>query len=139
MTRTKHDIENEIVYCTRCGQEQNYEQVYKRVIRKTVNALWCRDCRDDRKEIRQDYSWKHPALGKLYCWLWTGDLDDNWQPIDDEGQLYRPGKRLCGLKDCVRQTHIITPEKPPTDQKLLLEMIEMQDYNKRARTKNEQA
>jgi hypothetical protein len=137
MNRTKHDVENEIVYCTRCGQAQNYEQVYKRVIRKAVNALWCRDCRDDRKEIRRDHSWKHPALGRIYCWLWTGDLDDNWQPIDDDGQLYRPGERICGLKDCVKQSHIIIPEKPPTEQKLLLAMIEMQDYNKRTRTKNE--
>jgi hypothetical protein len=34
-------------------------------------------------------------------------LNDDWHPIDDNGELYRPGKRLCGLKDCVRQAHII--------------------------------
>jgi hypothetical protein len=139
MSRTKHDVENEIVYCTRCGIGQSFEQVYKRKIRNAVNAEWCRDCRDDRTEIRRDYAWKHPALGKVHCWLWTGELNDNWQPITEDGELYRPGERLCGLKDCVKQAHIITPEKPPTDQKLLLAMIEMQDYNKRARTKNEQA
>jgi hypothetical protein len=135
MTRTLWDTQNEIIYCTRCGIEQNYEQTYKRVIRKTVNPLWCRDCRDDRTEIRRDHAWKHPALGKIYCCLWIGELDDNWHPIDDEGQLYRPGERICGLKDCVKQTHVIEPVKQPIDQKLLLAMIEMQDYNKR--TKNE--
>ena len=111
MSRTKHDVENEIVYCTRCGQAQNYEQTYKRVIRKTVNALWCRDCRDDRTEIRRDYAWKHPALGKVHCWLWTGELNDNWEPITEDGELYRPGKRLCGLKDCVKQAHVIETDK----------------------------
>jgi hypothetical protein len=39
--------------------------------------------------------------------LWTGELNDNWQPITDDGQLYRPGERLCGLKDCVKQAHVI--------------------------------
>ena len=115
MSRTKHDVENEIVYCTRCGQQQSYEQTYKRVIRKTVNALWCRDCRDDRTEIRRDYCWKHPALGKVHCWLWTGELNDNWEPITDDGQLYRPGERLCGLKDCVKQAHIIETDAKVTD------------------------
>jgi hypothetical protein len=43
--------------------------------------------------------------------LWTGDLDDNWQPIDEDGQLYRPGERLCGLKDCVKQSHVIETDK----------------------------
>jgi hypothetical protein len=107
MSRTKHDVENEIVYCTRCGQAQSYEQTYKRVIRKTVNAEWCRDCRDDRTEIRRDYAWKHPALGKVHCWLWTGELNDDWQPITEDGELYRPGERICGLKDCVKQAHVI--------------------------------
>jgi hypothetical protein len=69
--------------------------------------------------------------------LWTGELNDNWEPITEDGELYRPGERLCGLKDCVKQAHVITPEKPPTDHKLLIAMIEMQDYNKRVRAKNE--
>jgi len=107
MSRTKHDVENEIVYCTRCGQAQSFEQVYKRKIRNAVNAEWCRDCRDDRTEIRRDYKWTHPVLGRISCWLWIFEINDDWHPIDDNGELYRPGKRLCGLKDCVRQAHII--------------------------------
>jgi hypothetical protein len=115
MSRTKHDVENEIVYCTRCGQSQSFEQVYKRKIRNAVNAEWCRDCRDDRTEIRRDYAWKHPALGKVHCWLWTGELNDNWEPITEDGELYRPGKRLCGLKDCVKQAHIIETDAKVSD------------------------
>jgi hypothetical protein len=43
--------------------------------------------------------------------LWTGELNDNWEPITDDGQLYRPGERLCGLKDCVKQAHVIETDK----------------------------
>ena len=111
MTRTIYDVQNEIVYCTRCGIGQSAEQVYKRKVRNAVNAEWCRDCRDDRTDIRRDYAWKHPLLGKIYCWLWLYELDDDWNPIDESGILVRPGKRICGLKDCVKLTHIMPAEK----------------------------
>jgi hypothetical protein len=109
MTRTQWDIENEIGYCTKCGIEHNQANVFKRIERKAVNPTWCRDCRDDRTEIRRDYKWNHPVLGRISCWLWIHDLNDDWHPIDENGKLFRPGERLCGLKDCVRQTHIIEP------------------------------
>jgi hypothetical protein len=111
MTRTQWDIQNEILYCLRCGIEVSAEQVYKRKIRNAVNAEWCRDCRDDRTDIRRDYKWVHPVLGKISCWLWIYELNDDWLPIDEQGNLFRPGERLCGKKDCVRKTHIIEPDK----------------------------
>ena len=111
MTRTIYDIQNEIVYCDRCGIGQSAEQVYKRKIRNAVNAEWCRDCRDDRTDIRQDYKWTHPVLGRISCWLWVYELDDDWNPVDEQGKLFRPGKRLCGLKDCVRSAHLMPAEK----------------------------
>ena len=111
MNRTIYDIENEIVYCTRCGIAQSFETVYKRKIRDTVNAEWCRDCRDDRPFLQGQYKWTHPVLGQIYCWLWDGELDDFWQPVTQDGELYRPGERLCGKKDCVRKTHIIEKDK----------------------------
>lgn len=107
MTRTIYDIQNEIVYCTRCGIGHSSEEVYKRVTRKSANPDWCRDCRDNRKDIRRDHAWKHPVLGKIYCWLWLYELDADWRPIDEQGQLVRPGERICGLKDCVKKTHIM--------------------------------
>ena len=111
MTRTIYDIQNEIVYCDRCGIAHSYEEVYKRKLRKSPNPEWCRDCRDDRTHIRRDYKWMHPVLGKISCWLWLYDLDDQWRPIDDDGKLFRPGVRLCGLKDCVKKTHVIEKDK----------------------------
>jgi hypothetical protein len=106
MNRTLFDVENEIVYCTRCGIAQTFEQVYKRKIRNSPNPDWCRDCRDDRPEFKPQYKWRHPKLGSIYCWLWLGELDDQWRPIDDDGALFRPGDRICGLKDCVRVSHV---------------------------------
>lgn len=111
MDRTLWDRQNGIVYCTKCGIATDKELVYKRVIRKAVNPEWCRDCRDSRTEIRRDYKWTHPVLGKISCWLWIYELDDDWRPIDEEEKLVRPGKRLCGLKDCVRLTHITETDK----------------------------
>jgi hypothetical protein len=132
MTRTIHDIQNEIVYCPRCGIATTAEQVYKRKIRNVENYDYCRDCRDTRTEIRRDYGWVHPVLGKIKCWLWTGELNDDWWPIDEQGNLFRPGERLCGLKDCVRLTHVIEPEvKTVSPIDLILGMHEMQQYNKR--------
>jgi len=111
MNRTKYDIENEIVYCTRCGIGQSAEQVYKRKERKAENPEWCRDCRDTRTRITRDYKWKHPVLGRISCWLWLYEINDDWMPITDDGQLYRPGERICGKKDCVRLAHIIEADK----------------------------
>jgi hypothetical protein len=42
---------------------------------------------------------------------WNGDLDDDWNPIDDDGNLYRAGVRICGAKDCVDLNHIVL-DKP---------------------------
>jgi hypothetical protein len=136
MTRTQWDIQNEIVYCTKCGIATDKEQVYKRTIRKAVNPTWCRDCRDDRTEIRRDYKWNHPVLGRISCWLWIHELNDDWWPIDENGELFRPGKRICGLKDCVRLTHIIEPETlTVSDTDLILGMHEMQQHNRRTKTR----
>jgi hypothetical protein len=115
MTRTQYDVENEIVYCPRCGITTDKEQVYKRKIRNAVNPTWCRDCRDDRTEIRRSYKWLHPVLGKIYCLLWQGELNDDWWPVDEDGQLVAPGERLCGLKDCVKQVHIIETDAKVSD------------------------
>ena len=111
MTRTTYDVQNEIVYCTRCGIGQSAEQVYKRKIRNAVNAEWCVDCRDNRPQFKSEYKWIHPVLGRIYCLLWLHELDDDWNPIDESGLLVRPGKRICGLKDCVKKAHVIPAEK----------------------------
>jgi len=82
--------------CTRCGVPINPEMVYKALTRgKTITT--CSDCRANPQK----------QLGE--CRPWSGDFDvDLVTPMKD-GQLYKPGKRLCGKADCVAEKHI---EKP---------------------------
>jgi hypothetical protein len=35
-----------------------------------------------------------------------GDFDDNDNPLNRWGKLFRPGYRLCHNRDCVEPTHI---------------------------------
>jgi hypothetical protein len=39
-----------------------------------------------------------------------GEFDDDNNPLDDNLNLYRPGKRLCGYRDCIEVTHIDSAE-----------------------------
>jgi len=44
-------------------------------------------------------------LGK--CVPWHGYFaEDDSTPVDDMGEAYLPGQRLCGNNDCVEKTHI---------------------------------
>lgn len=40
-----------------------------------------------------------------YCVPWQGDFDEWENPIQN-GELYKPGVRTCGHRDCVREAHI---------------------------------
>ena len=109
MDRTK-PLEDKTTACVWCGVQVRMELIYKRRSRKDANPDACRDCRDFRTrsgEIRKQYKWSHPTLGWIYCSLWLDELDELWRPIDEQGKLFRPGERLCGLKDCIRPDHII--------------------------------
>jgi hypothetical protein len=36
-----------------------------------------------------------------------GLLDQNLNPIDENGVLFLVGERVCGHKDCVNEAHIV--------------------------------
>lgn len=46
------------------------------------------------------------AYGK--CRPHQGLFDWNDNPLKPNGQLYRPGVRLCGNRDCIAKSHIQT-------------------------------
>lgn len=46
--------------------------------------------------------------GKLRCTPHQGLLDRDLNPIDAEGNLVYPGERVCGHKDCVNLSHILS-------------------------------
>jgi len=50
------------------------------------------------KTVRSD-------LGK--CLPWHGYFAaDEITPVTETGEIYLPGKRLCGNNDCIEKTHI---------------------------------
>lgn len=126
--------------CVWCGNWISKNVYYKRKERKLADADVCKDCRDIRKaesiKSRKDKKWEHPTLGVIYCQIWDGDLNEDWLPIDDEGALFKPGLRICGLKDCVNGNHVISPAVPTvSDIELILGMHEMQQHNRRSKTR----
>jgi hypothetical protein len=128
------------VPCVWCGREINKDIVCKRKQRKDEQPDQCKDCRDVRKPADTSRFRKvvrtHPKLGKIECRAWNGEIDDNWNPIDENGELYRPGERICGAKDCVDIHHIIAAEPlTVSDTELILGMHEMQQHNRKVRTK----
>lgn len=122
--------------CTRCGAWIIRDIVSKRRQRNDQYADECKDCRDVRKYTETYFLRtvirKHPTLGKIECLAWNGELDDDWNPIDENGDLYRPGERICGAKDCVSIHHVITP-KPltVTDTELILMSMEVRKAHQR--------
>jgi hypothetical protein len=46
--------------------------------------------------------------GKLRCTPHQGSLDADLNPIDSKGRLVLAGLRVCGHKDCVNTTHIVS-------------------------------
>lgn len=91
--------------CPNCGQLVCLSVIQKRLERNIEDALaWhCADCR--LKPVLS-IRYMHPVLGLLYCYPWQGELNDDWYPVDDNGDLVKPGERVCGHKDCVNSNHI---------------------------------
>ena len=126
--------------CVWCGNWITKDAYYKRKERKLPDLDVCKDCRDVRKAAvinsRKKKRIDHPELGVIFCAIWDGDLNDDWLPIDDEGALFKPGLRICGLKDCVNTAHIISPSVPTvSDIELILGMHEMQQHNRKSKTR----
>lgn len=89
-------LQDGLVYqiCYRCGADFKFAE--RNLHRADYDIDHCADCKmKPRTEI-----------GELRCVPWQGDYDWDDNPLKPDGTLYRPGKRLCGNKDCVKSTHI---------------------------------
>ena len=133
---------NEAQYCSCiwCGQWITKDAFLKRVERKRDDPNVCKDCTDVRRSNGlQKFKSKrtdHPELGVIWCYIWNGELNDDWYPIDDNGKLYMPGLRICGFKDCVSSQHVIAPKVATvSDIDLILGMHELQQHNRRNKTR----
>lgn len=132
--------DSEYCSCVWCGQWISKDTYMKRVERKRDYADVCRDCLDIRKSCDSAQSKRtvrhHPTLGKIECYAYTGELNDDWMPIDDEGKLFMPGLRICGAKDCVNSNHIIPPKKPKvSDVDLILMSMEVRAKHRKANSR----
>jgi hypothetical protein len=86
--------------CNRCGIKIDPMILMKRKARGNNNNL-CKDCgMKPQNEIKQN---------KTICRPWRGEVDQELNPIDERGNLFAPGLRTCGYKDCVNRSHIIDP------------------------------
>ena len=87
-------VEDNRVDCRRCG--------FKWAVsadKRGRKDLLCVNCRAKKQTIIQ--------YGLLRCIPHEGQVDSDLNPITDEGELFLPGVRVCGHKDCVTVTHIV--------------------------------
>ena len=85
--------------CKRCGIPLSEEARIKRKDRKEPSDK-CIDCNArPMKQITKKGDW---------CYPYPGELDEHLRPIDEQGNLYKPGVRTCGYSDCTRAAHVIS-------------------------------
>jgi hypothetical protein len=89
---------DEMAVCLQCGTEDNSGYITKRVNRGSEQL--CSSCAARPAKI------VNTKYGK--CRPWHGDFDEWENPLNKYGELYRPGVRLCGYRDCIEKTHIQT-------------------------------
>jgi hypothetical protein len=83
------------VECCRCG--------FKWVVnaeKRGRKDLKCISCR-----VKPAHTIQY---GKLRCTPHQGSLDADLNPVDDKGRIVLPGVRVCGHRDCVNPTHIVS-------------------------------
>lgn len=94
--------------CTRCHVAQPLENYRPRADKPGLRAE-CRACASQRETIRR-YERKHglerPKPVKQTCTPWQGAFDQDDNPLQD-GQLFMPGPRSCGKRDCVNPAHVL--------------------------------
>ena len=121
------------MFCERCGQIIPKSTWEKAKSRNKPDWDHCQDCKATPK---QKLVVNHPILGRIECIPYIGELDELWRPINAVGDLYKPGERICGHKDCINSRHIITPPKPVvSDLDMILMSSEIRQQDKRARTR----
>lgn len=82
------------VECRRCGFKWSVSAAHK-----DDKNLLCRSCRSKPAKTIQ--------YGGLRCEPHLGKVNDDLEPIDDNGELILPGKRICLHKDCVNPKHVV--------------------------------
>ena len=101
--KDKTIINSTDIFCVTCGQAIPCNVWAKRKQRGRQDWDNCVDC--TMRPIEK-ITVHHPSLGQIQCFPHKGEVNELWQPLNVLGELYRPGVRLCGNKDCVNTSHI---------------------------------
>jgi hypothetical protein len=112
-----HVFSDSDITCIGCGQNISVSLWGKRKERNRQDWRKCGDCTATQTN---KITVHHPVLGLIQCHPHLGDVNELWQPLDDKGNLYRPGKRLCGHKDCVNTAHVEPVVAPLPDHEVIL-------------------
>ena len=88
--------------CERCGCFMRDDTALTRV--KRGKGLWgCQECHAGQmSRVRTAYG---------VCVPHKGEFDEQDNPLDRKGNLFRAGFRLCGHSDCVELDHIRASEE----------------------------
>ena len=135
MSKVLDKPETSYIFCKQCGIIISYEVWYKRKVRNRDNWYHCRDCIATPKKTEV---FIHPSLGRIACVPYVGEVNEQWQPINAVGDLYLPGERICGHKDCVNTKHILKPEpKVYSEIDLLLSSVEVRKKHEKKEKVND--
>ena len=63
--------------------------------------LLCINCRAKKQKVI--------TYGGLRCEPHDGLVDQDLNPIDEQGRWLKQGERICGHKDCMNSSHIVAP------------------------------
>ena len=89
--------------CPQCGQLICKRIIAKRKVRNMERLDHCASCLMKPTKV---IVYHHPVLGKIECYPWDGEVNEDFYPVDGLGELVKPGERICGHKDCVNRNHI---------------------------------
>jgi hypothetical protein len=87
--------------CEQCGFEDDSGQLERR--REKHLEVLCSSClAKPARTVRTKYGLCRPH---------RGTFDNNDNPLDRWNRAFRPGFRLCGNRDCIEPTHIVSDEQ----------------------------
>jgi hypothetical protein len=91
------DKEKIRITCERCG----YESITSsRNLYRQTNLKLCQSCKSTQANT--------VVKNGLACTPHRGEVDLNTMaPLNNEGEPYLPGYRICGMADCVNRSHIL--------------------------------
>ena len=87
-------VESNLVECRRCSFVWTVA-----ADKRGRKDLLCINCRARKQKVI--------TYGELRCEPHEGLVDNDLNPIDEQGKLLKVGERVCGHKDCMNDTHIV--------------------------------